>query len=146
MQISTKLNNEGFLKKLRNLRQLDTMFQQLPGHAAHFLRNQVVDHELNYGYDGQHIGRISGNLAASVTVEQRPYYGAFKINGTLQAPYAPYVSNWAKRNYGYTPKESVLDRAAEPIHQMVKAEWHRAADTIERGLSYVYHNPFYQAI
>jgi len=145
MDLTAKVNSEGFRKKLNNLRNLGHMFEQLPGHVAHYLRGEVVDWELNYGYDGQHIGRISGILAGSVTVEQRAYYGAFKINGTMQAPYAPYVSNWMKKNYGFTPKESVLRRAVPVVMQTVDNEWRHAVDIIERGGSYVYDNPFYQS-
>ena len=138
MDLTAKMNNEGFRKKLNNLKNLDMMFKSLPGHVAHFLRDEVVDSELNFNP----IGRISGILAGSVTVEQRAYYGAFKINGTMQAPYAPYVSNWMKKNYGFTPKESVLRRAVPTVLDTVNAEWRRAADTIERGGWYVYDNPF----
>ncbi len=141
MDLTAKMNNEGFRKKLNNLKNLDMMFKSLPGHVAHFLRDEVVDSELNFNP----IGRISGILAGSVTVEQRPYYGSFTINGNTQAPYAPYVSNWMKKNYGFTPKESVLRRAVPVVMQTVDNEWRHAVDIIERGGSYVYDNPFYQS-
>jgi hypothetical protein len=48
-----------------------------------------------------------------------------------------------KKNYGLTPKESVLRRAVPIVMQTVDNEWSHAVDIIERGGSYVYDNPFY---
>jgi hypothetical protein len=137
------MDGGGFRKKLENLRNLSKMFQDLPGHTAHFLRDELVDHEFNYGLDGQHIGRPSGTLARSVTVEQRPYFGKFTINGTLEAPYAKDVSKWMDKNYGLTPKESVLERKIKEVEDTIKQEWHHAVNVIERGGNYTYDNPFY---
>ena len=146
MKFTAKLSGAGGsgdpFDKIRNLRNLNYMFEQLPGHVANYLHGELVNDELNYGYDDEHIGRISHNLADGVIVEIKPYEGKVVINGDGRAPYAEDVSNWAKNKYGYNPKESVLRRTTETVMQTVADEWKRAAKTIERGGNYTYDNPF----
>jgi hypothetical protein len=119
------------------------MFQTLPEHYALFFQTNMVGYELNYGIDGQHIGRISGNLARSVGTKYRPYYASVIINDSGIAPYANKVNDWTKKNYGAFILNLAVNRLhKEMLHQM-RVEFHRAANNIESGKSYTYRNPFY---
>jgi hypothetical protein len=143
MKAGAKLDDSGFKMKVRQLKQLDKMFKQLPSHYANFFKRNMVDWELNYGLDNEHIGRISHNLADSVGVADFPYGATVIINKTGIAPYAGYVNNWTKANYGDFIIGLAYKRLNKEMMHLVRVEFHRAANNIESGKSYIYRNPFY---
>ncbi len=143
MKAGAKLDSEGFRKKVRAVKGMDKMFQQLPEHYALFFQTNMVGHELNYGIDGLHIGRISGNLARSVGTKYRPYYASVIINDSGIAPYADKVNKWTKERYNDFILTLAAKRLQQSMWQNVKDEFHRAANNIEAGKSYTYRNPFY---
>jgi hypothetical protein len=142
--MGVNFDKSGFNQKVNALRNLNNMFRQLPSHAAHWYMAEMVEDELNYGLDGQHIGRPTGTLARSVRVEDRSYSATVKLNGDGSAPYAGDVSNWTRREYGDTIIRLTTDRVKPTMLQVITDEWKRAAHLIEAGRPYTYNNPFFR--
>ena len=141
--MGAKFDKSGFNQKVHSLRNLNNMFRQLPSHTAYWYMAEMVENELNYGLDGEHIGRPTGTLARSVRVEDRPYSATVKLNGDGSAPYAPDVNSWTRREYGDTIIRLTTDRIKPTILETIRNEWRRAAHLIEAGRPYTYHNPFF---